>query len=261
MLSGCHRVCAQRMRWRHLRAAHLARNDSERFLGLLNPTADGFHSVQLIAAAKPAQCNTPGTRNSRVSDEACGVRACTACKHSMVGRALIAGSNQPWAGTRALVLADPAAWMTWLALGSLAVRWRVHFARLAQRNRKPRYHFGETAQRPLCELRALCSHLAERPTPSHCVVHSLRTVVPTPLFVCVVRSHYDETATALLPVKSATAAGGANDEPRAFQTEESVYTGGRRESGGNQRADLPSGVQQGLGGGIRSARGRAVRTA
>ena len=144
MLSGRHRVRAQRMRWRHLRAAHLARNDSERFLGLLNPTADGFHSVQLIAAAKPAQCNTPGTRNSRVSDEACGVRACTACKHSMVGRALIAGSNQPWAGTRALVLADPAAWMPWLALGSLAVRWRVHFARLAQRNRKPRYHFGET---------------------------------------------------------------------------------------------------------------------
>ena len=151
--------------------------------------------------------------------------------------------------------------MTWLALGSLAVRWRVHFARLAQRNRKPRYHFGETIQRPLCEPRELCSHLAESPTLSHCVVSSLRAIVPTPLFVCVMRSHGDRTASALRPVKSATAEGGATDESRTSLAVKSVHTGGKRDSCGNQRGNLPSGVQQGIGGGIRSARGRGVRTA
>ena len=67
-------------------------------------------------------------------------------------------------------------------------------------------------------------HLAESPTPNDFVGDLLRAVVPTRLFVCVVPSHSHETASALLPVKSASASGGAADGHSTSSAMKSVYT-------------------------------------
>ena len=161
----------------------------------------------------------PSVRRARCCARRCaGTRmvsrspSCSICLRSLSTRSG-RESGRCHFNARALVLAERTARMPWLTPGSFTVWWRVHFV-CWRRELEAEFHFGEPAQQARSRPRGLCSQLAESSTPNHCVVNSLRTVVPTPLLVCVLRSHADRTASALPPVKSATAVGEASDEPR-----------------------------------------------